>query len=103
MSKFSIDVDCGTLHNCPGTTFGSSYPDAQDLGGSQDGAPNTVLPPTFRRGFEMAKRQPVRASLRFRIFERDSFTCQYCGRKPPEVILHLEHVIAIVNGGAHDD
>ena len=31
--------------------------------------------------------------LRFLIFERDDFTCQYCGRKPPEVILEIDHKI----------
>lgn len=27
---------------------------------------------------------------RFRILRRDNYTCQYCGRKPPEVVLHIE-------------
>ena len=32
-------------------------------------------------------------SLRFKILRRDNFTCQYCGRKAPQVILHVDHVI----------
>ena len=26
----------------------------------------------------------MKAGVRFKIFERDNFTCQYCGRKPVE-------------------
>ena len=36
---------------------------------------------------------------RFEIFKRDAFTCQYCGRKPPTVVLHVDHIIAVANGG----
>lgn len=45
-----------------------------------------------RKGF--SKRQ------RFEVFKRDLFTCQYCGRKPPQVILETDHVVALANGGA---
>ena len=37
--------------------------------------------------------------LRFRVFERDNFTCQYCGKRPPEVILHVDHVYPVSKGG----
>ncbi len=37
--------------------------------------------------------------LRFKVFERDNFTCQYCGKHPPEVILHLDHVYPVSKGG----
>lgn len=30
---------------------------------------------------------------RFEIFKRDGFVCQYCGRKPPQIILEIDHVI----------
>jgi len=29
---------------------------------------------------------------RFEIFKRDGFACQYCGRKPPEITLELDHI-----------
>jgi len=30
---------------------------------------------------------------RFKVLARDKFTCQYCGRQPPEVKLHVDHII----------
>ena len=38
-------------------------------------------------------------SLRFAVFRRDSYTCQYCGRKAPAVPLHIDHVIPWSRGG----
>lgn len=38
---------------------------------------------------------------RFEVLKRDGFTCQYCGRSPGEdgVKLHVDHVIAVAEGG----
>ena len=41
-------------------------------------------------------------SLRFQIFKRDKFTCQYCGRKSPDARIELEHVNPRANGGTDD-
>lgn len=30
---------------------------------------------------------------RFEVFKRDRFTCAYCGRTPPEVLLEADHVV----------
>jgi 5-methylcytosine-specific restriction endonuclease McrA len=38
-------------------------------------------------------------SLRFKVFERDGFTCVYCGRKAPEVRLSPDHKIPYCRGG----
>ena len=43
-----------------------------------------------------AKRRKIenpvkKLKLRFRILMRDNFTCSYCGRKPPEVSLEIDH------------
>jgi hypothetical protein len=41
-------------------------------------------------------------SLRFEVFKRDKFTCQYCGRKAPEVILQADHLQPVSKGGGDD-
>jgi len=48
------------------------------------------------------KRAPIGPKIRFEVFKRDRFTCQYCGSSSPEVILHIEHVKPVSKGG-HDD
>lgn len=40
--------------------------------------------------------------LRFAVFERDNFTCQYCGRSTPEVKIVIDHVIPISLGGSNE-
>jgi 5-methylcytosine-specific restriction endonuclease McrA len=38
--------------------------------------------------------------IRFEIFKRDNFTCQYCGRKVVDGIkLHCDHVHPVCKGG----
>lgn len=41
--------------------------------------------------------------LRFTIFDRDAFTCQYCGEKPPKVILHVDHIVSRKDGGGDEE
>lgn len=52
----------------------------------------------------MYKREPIGKKLRFSIFERDKFSCTYCGRTPEEddVVLHVDHVISVKDGGDND-
>lgn len=38
--------------------------------------------------------------LRFEVFKRDHFTCQYCGAQPPDVVLVADHIDAVAAGGA---
>ena len=38
--------------------------------------------------------------LRFEVFKRDYFTCQYCGAQPPAVVLVVDHIEAVAAGGA---
>lgn len=37
--------------------------------------------------------------LRFDVFKRDRFTCQYCGAHPPGVLLHVDHIVPVSSGG----
>lgn len=41
----------------------------------------------------------VSKRVRFRIFARDNFTCRYCGRSAPDVVLHIDHVHPVSRGG----
>lgn len=45
------------------------------------------------------KRKAVSKKMRFEVFKRDSFTCQYCGRKAPDIVLHIEHITPVSKGG----
>lgn len=47
-------------------------------------------------------RRPVSKRTRFEVFKRDGFRCAYCGRAPPDVLLHVDHVEAVANGGSND-
>ncbi len=40
--------------------------------------------------------------LRFEVFKRDAFTCQYCGRTPPSVLLECDHIDPRSNGGGDE-
>lgn len=44
----------------------------------------------------------VSPKRRGEVLARDSFTCVYCGRKPPEVILHADHKVSVKDGGTDD-
>lgn len=45
-------------------------------------------------------RETISKSLRFAVLDRDRFRCHYCGRRPPEVQLEIDHVLPISRGGA---
>lgn len=47
----------------------------------------------------MAARKAIGKKTRFEIFKRDNFTCQYCGKSAPNVILHIDHIIPVAEGG----
>lgn len=50
----------------------------------------------------MAERKPISKKLRFEVFKRDSFRCQYCGRSAPDVILEVDHIVPVAEGGKND-
>ncbi|MDE7425367.1 MAG: HNH endonuclease [Lachnospiraceae bacterium] len=47
-------------------------------------------------------RKPISNKLRFEVFKRDNFTCQYCGRMAPDVILQVDHINPVSKGGTND-
>lgn len=51
---------------------------------------------------EKPKRKPIGDKLRFEVFKRDQFKCQYCGKSAPDVILHVDHINPVSKGGDND-
>lgn len=49
-----------------------------------------------------AKRKSLSKKVRFEVFKRDSFQCQYCGSKAPEAILHVDHINPVSKGGDNE-
>lgn len=47
----------------------------------------------------MAERKSISKKMRFEVFKRDSFTCQYCGRHAPDVVLECDHIKPVADGG----
>lgn len=48
------------------------------------------------------KKRSVSKKIRFEVFKRDSFTCQYCGKKAPDIILHIDHLKPVSKGGKNN-
>lgn len=49
------------------------------------------------------KRKGISKKLRFEIFSRDGFKCAYCGSKPPDAILEIDHINPVSKGGLNDE
>jgi hypothetical protein len=49
----------------------------------------------------MAARKAISKKIRFEIFKRDSFKCQYCGASAPETVLHIDHIKPVSKGGTN--
>lgn len=50
----------------------------------------------------MPKRKTLSNKIRFEVFKRDNFTCQYCGKKAPDVVLNVDHIEPVSKGGTND-
>ena len=48
------------------------------------------------------KRKGLSQTIRFEVFKRDAFKCQYCGKPAPEVTLEVDHIIPVSKGGNND-
>ena len=44
----------------------------------------------------------ITKKIRFEVFKRDGFTCQYCGNTPPNVTLEVDHIIPKSKSGKDD-
>jgi hypothetical protein len=47
----------------------------------------------------LSKRKPLSKKIRFEVFKRDNFKCQYCGKSAPDIILHVDHIKPVAEGG----
>ncbi|MCG3127257.1 MAG: hypothetical protein CHACPFDD_02115 [Phycisphaerae bacterium] len=47
-------------------------------------------------------RKSIAKSVRFEVFKRDSFRCQYCGAAAPNVLLEIDHIDPVANGGNNE-
>lgn len=47
-------------------------------------------------------RKAIGKKLRFEVFKRDGFKCQYCGAEAPKVVLHVDHIHPVSKGGDND-
>jgi hypothetical protein len=50
----------------------------------------------------MADRKSMSKSLRFEVFKRDGFICQYCGAHPPQVVFEVDHIVPVADDGDND-
>jgi 5-methylcytosine-specific restriction endonuclease McrA len=48
------------------------------------------------------KRKSMSKKLRFDVFKRDGFKCMYCGAHPPGVLLHVDHIKPVADGGKNN-
>jgi len=49
----------------------------------------------------MVVRKSISKRVRFEVFKRDNFTCQYCSAKPPLVPLEIDHIVPVSKGGGN--
>lgn len=47
----------------------------------------------------MKKRIQISKKMRYEVFRRDAFKCQYCGRSAPDVVLEIDHINPVSKGG----
>lgn len=47
-------------------------------------------------------RTPLNPKIRFEVFKRDMFTCQYCGSKGSDIALQVDHIDPVSKGGVNE-
>jgi hypothetical protein len=50
----------------------------------------------------LGKRRALTKKTRFEVFKRDAFTCQYCGQSAPQVVLEVDHIHPVAEGGGNE-
>jgi hypothetical protein len=49
-----------------------------------------------------SSRKGIPKGIRFDVFKRDSFKCQFCGATAPDVLLEVDHLHPVARGGSND-
>ena len=57
------------------------------------------VPSVIKLAYMVKRPRPQRKLTRFEIFERDQYTCQYCGKQTRQ--LTIDHVLPRYRGGQH--
>lgn len=76
--------------------------------GPSGGRPTEVftLSPDARKSVYVVKTRPRRKGIskriRFEVFKRDGWACQYCGAESPAVKLHVDHITPVASGGTNE-
>lgn len=60
------------------------------------------MPPAKKKPATPSGRAPLSRRVRFDVFKRDEFTCQYCGAHPPAAVLECDHIHPVAEGGSDD-
>ncbi len=68
---------------------------------------DSIIPTEFtkkenKKENKQSNRSPLSDKLRFDVFKRDKFVCQYCGACGPNVELEVDHKIPVSRGGTDD-
>ena len=50
----------------------------------------------------LAIRSQLRPKTKFEVLQKSGFCCVYCGRKAPDVQLHVDHIVPVALGGSND-
>lgn len=53
-------------------------------------------------GIKPKKKKMISKKTRFEVFKRDGFQCAYCGKTPPEIVLEVDHIEPVSEGGTDD-
>jgi hypothetical protein len=61
--------------------------------------PLSSLPGLYGAGMT---RKAITKKMRFEVFKRDYFKCQYCGGEAPKVVLHVDHINPVAKGGKNE-
>jgi hypothetical protein len=48
------------------------------------------------------KRKPLSKKIRFEVLKKFKFTCVYCGGSAPDVLIEVDHIVPVAEGGTND-